>query len=71
MFLPLFYFTFINSNLGATYGDVMQQALGDCYLLSSFCILSTVDRSIEQLFLFTDEESGVYLVRLWLNGEVI
>eukprot|EP01125_Pyxidicula_operculata_P004086 TRINITY_DN1585_c1_g1_i1.p1 TRINITY_DN1585_c1_g1~~TRINITY_DN1585_c1_g1_i1.p1 ORF type:complete len:1011 (+),score=266.75 TRINITY_DN1585_c1_g1_i1:116-3034(+) len=55
---------------GVDEGDVIQGAIGDCYLLSAFCVLASSGNSaIEKLFVGSYPEQGVYQCRFYKDAQ--
>lgn len=45
---------------GVDEGDVIQGDIGDCYLLSAFCVIATRGNEIEEVFTAAYPKEGVY-----------
>lgn len=54
---------------GASAGDVMQGALGDCWFLGSLSCVGTREDLVSQLFVEANVEEGIYVVRFWKEGQ--
>jgi hypothetical protein len=56
---------------GATTGDVIQGAVGTCYLLGAMSCVGVIPGLLEHLFVAYDVKAGVYAVRLFIDGDWI
>ncbi|KNC54730.1 calpain B [Thecamonas trahens ATCC 50062] len=54
---------------GVAPGDVMQGALGSCYLLGSLSVVALDDEALASLIVDHDTETGRYTVRFYKNGD--
>lgn len=54
---------------GTEAGDVIQGSLGDCWFLSALAILASAEGLIEELFVSSDPERGMYQCKFFKNGE--
>jgi hypothetical protein len=56
---------------GCAPGDIIQGALGTCYLLGALASVATVDGLLKKLFIEYDEKLGIYAIRFFKNCEWI
>eukprot|EP01128_Nolandella_sp_AFSM9_P006737 TRINITY_DN3534_c0_g1_i2.p1 TRINITY_DN3534_c0_g1~~TRINITY_DN3534_c0_g1_i2.p1 ORF type:complete len:1010 (-),score=203.23 TRINITY_DN3534_c0_g1_i2:69-2660(-) len=54
---------------GVDEGDVIQGDIGDCYLLSAFCVIATRGKEIEEVFTAAYPKEGIYQCRFFKDGE--
>ena len=54
---------------GATYDDIIQGNLGDCWLLAAFSILTCNDKFVKDICVIQDAEIGVYGFVFYRDGD--
>ncbi|CAE8596814.1 unnamed protein product [Polarella glacialis] len=54
---------------GSDANDIKQGELGDCWFLSAVACIAGRKDLLKQLFSYTDEDKGLYVVRFYKNGK--
>lgn len=54
---------------GASFDDIIQGSLGDCWLLAAFSILSCNDKLVKDICVIQDQEIGVYGFVFYRDGD--